>query len=48
MEGPRAAKPEDLPEIVNLVNQIFMLPTGFPPIMGDLFRNYLIKIMLRI
>ncbi|MBS7653681.1 MAG: GNAT family N-acetyltransferase [Candidatus Bathyarchaeia archaeon] len=37
LEGPRAAKPEELPEIVNLANQIFMLPYGFPPIMGDTF-----------
>ncbi|MBS7634352.1 GNAT family N-acetyltransferase [Candidatus Bathyarchaeota archaeon] len=37
LEGPRAAKPEEFPEIVNLANQIFMLPYGFPPIMGDAF-----------
>lgn len=37
LEGPRAAKPEELSEIVNLANQIFMLPYGFPPIMSDAF-----------
>lgn len=39
LEGPRAAKPEELPEIINLTNQIFMLPYGFPPIMGDAFSH---------
>jgi len=36
-EGPRAAKPEELTEIVNLVNEVFMVPRGLPPILGEVF-----------
>jgi len=37
MEGPRAAKLEELPEIIRLANSIFMSKPDVPPIMGELF-----------
>jgi len=37
LEGPRAAKLEELLEVVGLVNEVFMTPRGFPPILGEVF-----------
>lgn len=37
LEGPRASKLEELPEIVSLVNEVFMAPKGLPPILGEIF-----------
>ncbi|MCX8171519.1 MAG: GNAT family N-acetyltransferase, partial [Candidatus Bathyarchaeota archaeon] len=38
LEGPRAAKPDELPKILDLVNEVFMAPRGLPPIMGEVFQ----------
>jgi len=37
LEGPRAAKPEELIDIVNLVSSIFNIKPSSPPILMDLF-----------
>ena len=43
LEGPRAAKPNELPKIIRLVNSIFMSKPGLPPIMGELFPHLFSK-----
>jgi len=43
LEGPRAAKPNELPKIIRLVNSIFMSRPGLPPIMGELFPHLFSK-----
>ena len=37
LEGPRAAKLDELSKIIRLVNSVFMSRRGLPPVMGDLF-----------
>ena len=37
LEGPRAAKPEELIDVVNLVNSVFKIKPGSPSILMDLF-----------
>ena len=37
LEGPRAAKPEELIDIVNLVNSVFKVKPGSPSVLMDLF-----------
>lgn len=37
LEGPRAAKSDELQKIIDLVNEIFMTRRGLPPIMGEAF-----------
>ncbi|RLG95982.1 hypothetical protein DRO37_00760 [Candidatus Bathyarchaeota archaeon] len=37
LEGPRAAKPEELDDIVHLVNSVFMLRHNLPPLMRNRF-----------
>src|SRR5690606_28090838 len=37
LDGPRPVRPQELPQVVDLVNQIFCVALGKPPTMGQQF-----------
>ncbi|HEY8531387.1 MAG TPA: GNAT family N-acetyltransferase, partial [Limnochorda sp.] len=37
LDGPRTVRPQELPQVVELVNQVFCLAAGKPPTMGEQF-----------
>lgn len=41
LEGPRAARPGEVPAVVDLVNQVFCVALGKPPTMGEQFPHFL-------
>lgn len=41
LEGPRAARPDEVPAVVELVNQVFCVDAGKPPTMGEQFPHFL-------
>ena len=39
LDGPRACRPDELPELLQLVNQVFRTNRGRPPDIGDTYRH---------